>query len=883
MRAPVSWLRELVDVDPAKTGVDIAADLVKVGLEEEGLHGGDIVGPLVVGRVLDKTDEPQKNGKTIHFCHVDVGNHGQRAAAGGDESVTQEIVCGAHNFGPGDLVVVVLPGATLPGGFAISARKTYGHMSNGMICSAAELGLGEDHDGIIVLTEYFADSPEVVARLQPGQDAIELLGLADEVVEVNVTPDRGYAFSLRGIARDLALATGATASFRDPVGEQVQPPAANDAGFEVRLIDDAPIHGSNGNVGCDRYVARIVRDVDTQAASPSWMTTRLTQVGMRPISLAVDITNYLMMLTGQPLHAFDLDTLSGAIEVRRARPGETLKTLDDVTRTLHPQDLLITDGGDLPLAIAGVMGGETSEVGPTTSNVLIEAAHFDPITVARSSRRHKLSTEASKRFERGVDPAMTAKVAQLAAQLLADLGGGTIDPGVTDVDERVERDGFAFDTALAWRLVQPPEATGGQVPDGLDHEAVVATLRDLGCEVTEVAEATEVDRRPADFGRVQVQPPSWRPDLANGPDLVEEVARIRGYDRIPSVLPIAPAGRGLTRAQRALRLAGAVLAGLGLTEVWSYPFVGAEVFDKLGHSAQDQRRTAVRLANPLSDEQPLLRTNILDTLLATLRLNVNRGARDVAVFEHGLVVRPQAVSAEGVAKAPIPPVGQLPDEATLAAITAAVPRQPRHLAIALSGDADPAGPWGAGRPFDATDAIGAATELARALGVELVVAADAHSPFHPGRCAALSLPDGTLVGHAGEVHPKVCAAFDLPARTCAAELDLDAIIAAAGDPVQVQTLSTLPVAHSDVALVVDESVPAADVRDALRAGAGEALESLRLFDVFRGEQLGEGRKSLAYRMTFRPRDKTMTTAQVSELRDAAVARANAATGAIQRG
>lgn len=872
MRAPVSWLRELVDVDPAKTGADIAADLVKVGLEEEGLHGGDIVGPLVVGRVLDVTDEPQKNGKTIHFCHVDVGNTGQRAAAGGDASVTQEIVCGAHNFGAGDLVVVVLPGATLPGGFEISARKTYGHMSNGMICSALELGLGEDHDGIIVLSEYFADAPEIVAGLEPGQDAIELLGLADEVVEVNVTPDRGYAFSMRGIARDLALSTGATDSFRDPVGEHVQAPAPNDTGFEVRLVDDAPIRD---NAGCDRYVARIVRGVDAQAASPSWMQKRLTQVGMRPISLAVDITNYLMLLTGQPLHAFDLDTLSGAIEVRRARPGETLKTLDDVTRTLDPQDLLITDGGDVPLAIAGVMGGETSEVTPTTSNVLIEAAHFDPITVARSSRRHKLSTEASKRFERGVDPAMTAKVAQLAAQLLAELGGGSIDAGVTDVDERVAREEFAFDTGLAWRLVQPPAATDGAVPDGLDHAAVVGALRDLGCEVTD-------DGAPGQggFGRVQVHPPSWRPDLANGPDLVEEVARIRGYDRIPSVLPIAPAGRGLTRAQRALRLTGAVLAGMGLTEVWSYPFVGADVFDTLGHAADDPRRAALRLANPLSDEQPLLRTNILDTLLSTLRLNVSRGARDVAVFEHGLVVRPEP---GGLAKAPIPPVGQRPDDATLAQITHAVPRQPRHLAIALAGDAAPAGPWGSGRPFEAADAIGLATQLGYALGVEITVTAAAHSPFHPGRCAALSLPDGTLVGHAGEVHPKVCAALDLPARTCAAELDLDALIAAGGEAVQVSTLSTLPVANTDVALVVDEAVPAAAVRAALVAGAGEALESVRLFDVFHGEQVGEGKKSLAYRLTFRPRGKTMTTAQVSELRDSAVARAHEATGAVQRG
>lgn len=879
MRAPVSWLRELVDVDPAKTGADIAADLVKVGLEEEGLHGGDLVGPLVVGRVLDVTDEPQKNGKTIHFCHVDVGDHGQRAAAGGDESVTQEIVCGAHNFGAGDLVVVVLPGATLPGGFTIGARKTYGHMSNGMICSAAELGLGEDHDGIIVLTDYFADSPEVLAALTPGQDAIALLGLDDEVVEVNVTPDRGYCFSMRGIARELALSTDRSDTFVDPVGPQVEVAGANEQGHPVRLTDDAPIHG---NPGCDRYVARVVRGVDVRAASPRWMQRRLTQVGMRPISLAVDVTNYLMLLTGQPLHAFDLDALTGAIEVRRARPGETLTTLDDVVRPLDAQDLLITDGGDVPLAIAGVMGGETSEVSPTTTNVLIEAAHFDPITVARSSRRHKLSTEASKRFERGVDPAMTDVVAQLAVDLLARLGGGTIDAGATDVDLRVPRRAFEVDTASAWALVQPPAATGGRVPDGLDHAAVVATLRAIGCEVDDVAGA---DGRPGEatsdgFRRVAVLPPPWRRDLANGPDLVEEVARIRGYDRIPSVLPQAPAGRGLTRAQRSVRLAGSVLAGLGLTEVWSYPFVGAEVFDRLGHPADDPRRTALRLANPLSDEQPLLRTNLLDTLLDVLRLNVGRGARDLQLFEVGIVVRPRR--GETARSAPVPPVGQRPADDVLAQIVAAVPPQPRHLAIVLAGDAVPGGPWGVGRGADAADAIGLAVELARGLGVELSVDPDVHSPWHPGRCGALRVPDGDVVGHAGELHPKVCLAFDVPARTCAVELDLDALVAAGGDAVQVETLSTLPVAHTDVALVVDEAVPAADVAGALAFGAGATLESLRLFDVYRGDQVGARKKSLAYRLTFRPRDKTLTTERVSALRDAAVAAAAEQTGAVQR-
>lgn len=305
MRVPVDWLREYVAVPVEARGVDIAAALVKVGLEEEALHGGDITGPLVVGRVLTMQPEPQKNGKTINWCTVDVGD-----ANGTGEP--QGIVCGAHNFAPGDLVVVILPGGVLPGGFTITARKTYGHVSAGMICSVKELGIGDDHDGILTLTDRSdADS------LTPGQDAIGLLGLDRETVEVNVTPDRGYCFSIRGIAREYGHATGAT--FVDPVLALADTaPPANDSGYAVRLADDAPIRGREG---CDRYVARIVRGIDVHAPTPTWMATRLTEAGMRPISLAVDVTNYVMLALGQPLHAFDVARLNGPIVVRRARAG----------------------------------------------------------------------------------------------------------------------------------------------------------------------------------------------------------------------------------------------------------------------------------------------------------------------------------------------------------------------------------------------------------------------------------------------------------------------------------------------------------------------------------------------------------------------------------
>ncbi|NNM44670.1 phenylalanine--tRNA ligase subunit beta [Knoellia koreensis] len=848
MYAPVSWLRELTDVPADATGADVAATLVRVGLEEEGLHGGDIQGPLVVGRVLTVEPEPQKNGKTINWCTVDVGQHGQMLT----EGKPQEIVCGAHNFGPGDLVVVVLPGGVLPGGFEISARKTYGHVSNGMICSAAELGLGEDHSGIIVLGELLG--PEAAAGLKPGDDAIELLGLADEVVEVNVTPDRGYCFSMRGIAREYALSSGA--AYRDPADPAALPvDAPGEGGYAVHLTDEAPV---DGRAGCDRYIARVVRGVDTTATSPQWMQKRLTQVGMRPISLAVDVTNYVMMLLGQPLHAFDLDTLSGSVGTRRARAGEKLTTLDDVERALDPEDLLIVDGADTPLAIAGVMGGATSEVGESTTNVLIEAAHFDQVSVARSARRHRLSTEASRRFERGVDPDVTAAAAQLAVDLLVEHGGGTADPAYTDVDHRPARQPFDFDVTLPTRYV------------GLDYprEEVLATLRAIGCEVGE-----------GEGNVVSVLPASWRPDLTDGPELVEEVARVRGYDQIPSVLPQPKsAGRGLTHGQRIRRVVATTLAQQGLSEVLSYPFVGAGLFDKLGYASDDPRRAVVTLSNPLSDEAPLMRTSVLDTLLETLRRNVSRGQRDVAVFEMGLVTD----GTGGPRTAPVPGVAGRPDDATFEALYAAVPPQPRHVAYAAAGDAERGGPWGPARPVDTGDAVAWALTVGRAVGLDLQVAPAERAPWHPGRCAVITLADGTVVGYAGELHPKVVAALELPARTVAGELDVDVLVAATGTPVDAVALSTYPVAHTDVALVVDEAVTAAQVEEALRAGAGDDLENVLLFDTYRGDQVGEGRKSLAYRLTFRANDRTLTTDEVSALRDRAVAEAASRTGAVQR-
>jgi phenylalanyl-tRNA synthetase beta chain len=855
MRVPMTWLADHVDVPAGTTAEQVAADLVRVGLEEEGIHGGDTTGPVVVGRVLSAEPEPQKNGKTIMWCRVDVGAHGPDGT-----TEPRGIVCGAHNFAAGDLVVVSLPGAVLPGGFAIAARRTYGHVSDGMICSARELDLGDDHEGIIVLDRLGID----LSGVAPGDDALGLLGLTEQTVEVNVTPDRGYCLSVRGVAREYSHATGR--AYRDPVADLAPAPSTG-PGHEVRLTDDAPIRGHRG---CHRFVARVVRGIDPTAASPAWLQRRLTQAGMRPISLAVDVTNYVMLALGQPLHAYDLGLVSGPVVVRRARPGEKLRTLDDVERSLHPEDLLITDSGDGQegsriLGLAGVMGGADTEVSAATSDVLIEAAHFDPGTVGRTARRHRLPSEASKRFERGVDPQLPPAAAELAVRLLVEHGGGTVDPAWTDVAELAPPTPVEMAAGFPARLVGVPYTA----------DEVVAVLQEIGCTVERVAaDGPE---------RLVVTPPSWRPDLTGAPELTEEVARLRGYADIPERVPRPPAGTGLTHGQRTVRRVREHLASGGMVEVLSYPFVAPGAHDALELPADDSRRRALRLANPLSDEQPEMRTNLLTPLLDTAVRNLGRGETDLAVFEVGLVVRP---SAEQV-HAGIPGVDARPSDEELAALDAAIPDQPHRLAAVLSGQAEPAGWQGPGRAVGWADAVDVARQVASVAGVRLLVTPDDHAPWHPGRCAALHLDgtaeaQGALIGHAGELHPRVLARLGLPPRTCAVELDLGALVAAGeGHVTAAEPLSRQPLAKEDLALVVDAAVPASAVESALVVGAGDLLESIRLFDVYTGSQVGEGRKSLAYALRFRAPDRTLTAEEVAEARAGAL-RAAEAVGAVLR-
>ncbi len=441
MRVPVSWLRTLV---PGLTApaTELATALVRAGLEVEQVHrvGHDVSG-VVVGRVLD-VQELDGFKKPIRYCHVDVGAR------------AHEVVCGATNFAPGNRVAFAQPGALLPGGFAIATRTTYGHTSDGMICSAAELGLSGDSDGILVLDD---DAPL-------GADVVELLALRDEVLDIAVTPDRGYVLSVRGVAREAATAYGL--ALADPGLREV--PAAPD-GHPVRVADPA---------GCDRFVARTVTGVDVSAASPAWLQRRLVLAGMRSISLAVDVTNHVMLELGQPLHAYDRSRLQGGITVRRAEPGEKLTTLDGVDRLLDPEDLVIADDSGA-IGIAGVMGGASTEVGDTTSDIVVEAAHFAPVTVARSARRHRLPSEASKRFERGVDTALAEAAAEAAVRLLAELGGG-VPGGRTDVDSRPPAAALRMPVSLPGRVAGRAYAP----------QVVLARLRDVGCLVEPAGEPT---------------------------------------------------------------------------------------------------------------------------------------------------------------------------------------------------------------------------------------------------------------------------------------------------------------------------------------------------------------------------------------------------------
>lgn len=847
MRVPLSWLGEFVDLEPGTTPEEVHAALVSVGLEEEDIHTFDLSGPIVVGQVLEFVEEPQSNGKTIRWCQVRVAPEGQTAADGGAD--VRGIVCGARNFFPGDKVVVTLPGAVLPGPFPIAARKTYGHVSDGMIASARELGLGEDHDGILRLTTLGLD-PEV------GTDAVALLGLDDAAVEVNVTPDRGYAFSIRGIAREYSHATGA--AFRDPA--DAVPVLAGDehaSGFSVTVDDAAPIRG---RVGASVFVTRVVRDVDGARPTPAWMIARLKLAGIRSISLIVDITNYVMLELGQPIHGYDLDKLSGGIVVRRAAPGETLVTLDDQTRKLDPEDLVIADDSGA-IGLAGVMGGASTEIGAGTRNVLIEAANFDPVSIARTARRHKLPSEASKRFERGVDPKVAVAAAARVVQLLEQLAGGHAD----DL-------GSLLDASVTAEPIRLPD---GYIASLIGVDFTDDEIRDALAEIGGAVTPTD--------GGLLVAPPTWRPDLRDKSDLAEEVARIVGYDRIPSVLPVAPPGRGLTREQRLRRGVAQILADNGATEVLSFPFVGEAQNDLFGTPEAGTAVPAVRLANALDATAPYLRASLLPGLIDAAKRNLARGLVDLRVYELGTVFRPGDGS---IGSETLPPGAAHPGDEVLAGLNAGIPAQPRHLAGLVVGDAVEKQPGMPAAPAGLVDVLDMVRQTAAAVGVTVDVVQSSHQALHPGRTAQLvaRAADGSAVpvGYAGELLPALAHELDLPRVVAVFELDLDALIAVAPADIVAGVIAGFPAATQDLSLVVRDDVPAGEVLRAVREGAGELLEHIRLVDDYRGPGLPDGHKSLTFALRFRAADRTLTAAEASEAKLAGAARAGDLFGATIR-
>ena len=823
MRAPVSWLREMVSIPSSESGRDIAERLIRAGLEVETVEtlGDGVVGGLVVGSV-ESIEELTEFKKPIRWCQVQVGAN------------VRGIICGARNFAIGDLVVVAVPGTILPGGFTIATRETYGRMSDGMLCSERELGLGDGHDGIIIL------DPES-ARV--GDDARAILGIGEEVLDIAVTPDRGYALSMRGLARELAISYGT--AFQDPGLELAELPAPDSAS------KPAPC-ASEDLDACALFTLRTIVGFDSSAASPSWMQSRLIACGMRPVSLAVDVTNYVMLETGQPLHAFDLGKLRGAIRAARPAGGEKLETLDHVVRTLSADDLVISDDRG-PIGLAGTIGGLETEIDSQTTSIALESAHFSAEVVARMSRRHKISSEASRRFERGVDRQLAPYASARAASLLLKYGGGHY-VGMTAVEAP------EVPTVIVMRSDEPSTVAGMPI----DDLVVVDNLMRVGCHVAKEGNS------------LHVTAPSWRADLTDPADLVEEVIRLIGYDNVPSRLPIAAVGHGLTPAQRMRRRVGTMLASRGGVEVLSYPFVSDAELDSLRISKSDSRRSTVQLANPMSDQQPYLRAMLLPGLIAAVRRNAGRGNTSVNVFELGSVYRGN-VTGEALR----PSVARRPTADEWQALNDSLPEQPLHVGGVLAGERELDGWWGAARQWDWSDALAAASSVCEILGVFVTVRQGADPAFHPGRCAELVV-DGVRIGSAGELHPRVVESFGLAPRICAWELDLGSLIASAPAVRPAPQFGTQPVAKEDLALVVSDDVTVAAVQQALILGGGEILESVRLFDVYRGPQVPQGHRSLAFALRFRAADRTLEAAETAAARQSAIDSAASTCGAVLR-
>jgi phenylalanyl-tRNA synthetase beta chain len=779
MKVSLDWLRDFVDVD---VDVDKLLELLSFsGLKVESVTRGRDVSGVVVAEVVSVVDHPHADKLTL----VEVKT---------SESSTQRVVCGARNMKAGDRVPLAPPGAHVAG-MTIERRKIRGEVSDGMLCSAAELDLSEDHSGILILA----------AGTELGGDVGSILGLDDTVIELEITPNRADCMGMIGIAREVGALVGG--ELRMP---SASPPEFDDvsAGVSVEIHDPD---------GCPRYFARFI-DAVTTGPAPTWMTARLASVGLRPINNIVDITNYVMHETGQPLHAFDADKIATrSIVVRRARADEQLTTLDGVIRRLDERDLVIADP-EGAIALAGVMGGSDSEVSAATSGVILEAASFDKASVSFTSRRHSLRSEASARFERGCDPDMPPLASARAAQLMAELAGGRVASEAVDAFPRPPEP-----VVVTLR----PQRTDAVLGVETAPEVQAQRLRSLGLDVATGGEALEATI------------PTWRRDLTREIDLIEEVARLEGLDRLPASFPPGLRG-GLEPDQAADMALRRTLAAAGLFEAWTPAFMPERALDLLLLPDDDPARSSVRLSNPMTEDERLLRTTLLPGLLRSLRRNFAYGADGVGLFE---VARTYHLGA-----------GELPDE--------------RGVVTAVAGGVRPGRSWRRGaEQWDFFALKGVLEGLFASLRLPpSSFAPGAPVPWHPTRTALVAL-NGDAVGFVGELHPDVCARFEVPERTVAFELATTPLFEALGGRPKVGELPRLPPMYLDLAVVVDDTVPAATVERVIRAAGAPEVTSVRLFDLYRGDQVAGGRKSLAYALELRSPERTLTDQEAETVRN----------------
>ena len=784
MKVPLRWLQDFIDLPT--TDVDelkYAFDMLGLQVESVEEHRADWT-EVYVGKVIDIEAHPDAD--KIRVCQVDSG-----------EGAVQ-IICGAWNFETGATVAVARPGAVLPGDFEIGQRTIRGVESNGMICSEKELGIGDDHEGILVLEDGLGIG-------QPFSDHVEL---PDYVFDLDVAPNRPDALSLVGVARDLAAYF--KTEYHVPAVEMT--PIEGVTPIEVEIADPS---------GCRRFTAREIRGVEV-AKSPFPVRHRLHKVGVRAISNVVDVTNYVMFELGHPLHAFDADTIAGEkLVVKRASENETLVTLDGVERQLVVDDLIIYDEAG-PTSMSGTMGGARSEVNPSTTRVLMEAASWDPPTIMHMWRRHDLRSEAATRFERGVDPNLADIANQRASAMVARLAGGEILSGAVD-EVAVETEPIKVDLPLA-----EVERLLGV---GFTTEGVTDVLERIGFSV-------EGD------DPMTVTIPTFRPDSYRAADVIEEVARIHGYDKFEATLPIGPAG-GLTPAQRRTRLLRSTLAGFGLHHAVSLPFVDPDWLVHFDVSVED----LLTIKNPLREQESKLRPSVLPGLLNAVRFNKSHGAQSVALFELGSVFSSE----------PSPKDQRLPTEfETLGWVV--LGSVGNRVMGSDSGEADGA------------YSLALMRALARALGLEIELAPATRAGFHPGRTASVSVA-GQVIGHVGELAPSIGRIFDIEGRIAAAELEVAPLVAPV-EPIQASTPSTFPLVDFDLSFLVDRSTLAGDLVQQTSGAAPDLVESARVFDVYMGDGVPRDKKAIAINYRLRAADRTLEQAEIGEVRQRMIAAAS---------